>query len=69
VPVGRLAFSGHPATNTVAFAGRLSTRVKLRPGSYVLTILARNAEGAPSAPAALRFSIVASPPSRHARHG
>lgn len=58
VVAGVLAFTGRVATNRVRFQGRISRSKKLRPGTYTLTIVATNAEGARSAPVMLRFTIL-----------
>lgn len=46
-------------TRSLRFAGRLSRRLRLRPGSYRLTLVAKDAAGNRSAPARLRFTLVA----------
>jgi hypothetical protein len=53
-----LSFTGHSATNTVAFAGRISRSDKLKPGRYELVIIATNSAGVRSAPKSLSFTIV-----------
>jgi hypothetical protein len=55
---GTLSFTGHIGTNSVIFAGRISRRDKLNPGTYELIITATNAVGQRSAPVRLRFTIV-----------
>ena len=57
VTVGHLAFTGHAGLDKVRFEGRFSARQKLKPGPYTVTIQAANSTG-PSAPTALRFTIV-----------
>jgi hypothetical protein len=54
---GALSFTGHVGTNSVVFAGRISRRDRLNPGTYELIISATNAAGQHSAPAHLRFTI------------
>jgi hypothetical protein len=52
-----MSFAAHPATNRIAFQGRVSRVRKLRPGRYTLILGARNAAG--SVPShALTFTIV-----------
>jgi hypothetical protein len=55
---GALAFIGHIGTNSVDFAGRISRRDKLSPGTYELVITATNAIDQRSAPVHLRFTIL-----------
>jgi len=55
---GALSFTGHIGTNSVVFAGRISRRDKLNPGTYELIITATNTGGQRSAPVHLRFTIV-----------
>ncbi len=55
---GALSFAGHIGTNSVVFAGRISRRDKLNPGTYELIITATNAVGQRSAPVRLRFTII-----------
>jgi hypothetical protein len=55
---GALVFTGHAGTNSVVFAGRISRRDKLNPGTYELIITATNAAGERSAPVRLRFTIM-----------
>ncbi len=54
---GALSFAGHIGTNKVIFAGRISRRNKLTPGTYELIITATNAVGQRSVPVRLRFTI------------
>jgi hypothetical protein len=56
--VGRLIFTGHGGTNTVAFQGRISKKRKLKPGRYTLVITAASSAGTRSAPKSLSFTIV-----------
>jgi hypothetical protein len=56
--VGRLTFTSHSGTNTVAFQGRISPKKTLKPGRYTLVITAANSAGARSAPKSLSFTIV-----------
>jgi len=58
ITVGALRFTGHRATNTVLFQGRISSTKKLKPGRYTLAITATNSSGARSAQASLTFTIV-----------
>jgi FG-GAP repeat len=55
---GNLTFTGHSGTNKVAFQGRISAVMKLKPGSYTLVIMATNSAGVRSAPKSLSFTIV-----------
>jgi hypothetical protein len=57
-PAGTLSFTGHSGTNSVIFAGRMSSASKLKPGQYKLTITATNAVDQHSAPVRLRFTII-----------
>jgi hypothetical protein len=59
VAKGALSFTGHIGTNTVGFAGRISRRDKLDPGTYELIITATNTGDERSAPVRLRFTIIA----------
>lgn len=54
---GTLAFNGHAGTNTVKFQGRITSRQKLRPGTYTLVISATGPSGA-AAQQRLTFTIV-----------
>jgi hypothetical protein len=54
---GTLTFRGHPDTNSVRFAGRLSATHKLKPGRYTLLIIATNTQGKRSSPRSLTFTI------------
>jgi FG-GAP repeat len=58
VKSGTLSFTGHSATNTVAFAGRISRADKLKPGRYELVITATNSAGQRSQSVSLSFTIV-----------
>jgi hypothetical protein len=55
---GGFSFTGHPGTNKVRFAGRISRTKKLKPGRYTLQITATNTQGKRSAPRSLTFTIV-----------
>jgi hypothetical protein len=55
---GALSFTGHVGTNSVVFAGRISRRDKLNPGTYEVVITATNAVDQRSPPVSLRFTIV-----------
>lgn len=57
-PTQKLVFQGHAGNNRVRFSGRLSRRVKLAPGSYLLTITASDTNGNSSSARKLRFSAV-----------
>ena len=54
---GTLYFTGHSGTNTVAFQGRISSSVRLKPGHYALQITAANSAGHSSS-RQLTFTIV-----------
>lgn len=60
VEEGVLIWAGHTGTNRVPFAGRIPNERRLASGSYVGTIVARNAAGQASRPIGLAFSILAS---------
>ena len=55
---GAISLAGHAESNRITFQGRLSSHRSLPPGSYAMTMTARDAAGLRSAPAALRFTIV-----------
>ena len=55
---GRLSFTAHAGTNSVAFQGRISRSTRLKPGRYTLVITATNSAGAGSTSASLSFAIV-----------
>jgi hypothetical protein len=55
---GVLIWPGHAGTNRVPFAGRIPNEGRLSSGSYVATIVARNAAGQASRPIGLAFSIL-----------
>jgi hypothetical protein len=55
---GSVTFTGHPGTNKVRFAGRISRTKKLNAGRYILQITASNTQGKRSAPRSLTFTIV-----------
>ncbi len=55
---GSFTFTGHPGTNKVRFAGRISRTKKLKTGRYTLQITATNTQGKRSAPQSLTFTIV-----------
>jgi N-acetylneuraminic acid mutarotase len=55
---GLLPLAGHPGLNKVAFQGRISRTLKLKPGTYILMILATNSVGQHSTPTRLTFTIV-----------
>jgi hypothetical protein len=48
---------GRRGVNTIAFAGRLSAKQRLKPGPYKLTVTA-TADGVPSKPRSISFTIV-----------
>jgi hypothetical protein len=54
----RLRLSADQGLNRIRFAARLSRRVRLRPGAYRLTMIARDASGARSEPATARFRAI-----------
>lgn len=58
VKVGTLALAGHAGKDTIAFQGRLSGGGKLRPGTYVVTIIGSARGAASSNPSSLRFTVV-----------
>jgi hypothetical protein len=58
LPAGHLTFTGHPGTNKIRFAGRITHTNKLKPGRYALTITATNPQHAHSPPRSLNFTIV-----------
>jgi hypothetical protein len=68
VTVAKLTFGGHAGTNKVKFAGLVSKRQKLKPGSYTLVISA-TALGRASLPHTLKFTIAAPRRSRSGGHG
>jgi hypothetical protein len=57
IVAGSFTFTGHPGTNKVRFAGRISRTNKLKPGRYTLQITA-TIQGRRSAPRSLTFTIV-----------
>lgn len=59
VDAGALLVAGHVGLNTVRFTGRLLAKRMLAPGSYVATIIARNATGQGSGAVGLPFTILA----------
>jgi hypothetical protein len=54
----QLTFAGHPGSNRLMFQGRISSKRKLKLGSYRLIIAARNPTGQQSSPSVLTFKIV-----------
>jgi hypothetical protein len=62
IVAGTLTFTGHPGTNKVRFAGRISDTKKLSPGPYTLRITATNTQRNRSAPRSLNFTIAKWPP-------
>jgi hypothetical protein len=56
VAAGTLSFTGQAGPNAVPFQGRVSRSTLLRPGRYMLTIVASQS-GKASAPATLNFTI------------
>jgi PKD repeat protein len=58
---GAFAVAGKKGTNGLRFAGRLSTRIKLRPGIYRIRMRATDAAGNRSRFARARFTLVAAP--------
>ena len=63
VSAGTLTFTGHAGANRVKFAGRISNRVKLKPGSYTLAISA-TASKKTSTTHKLTFTIATPPQPR-----
>jgi virginiamycin B lyase len=57
VTAGVLSFTGHEGVNHVRFEGRVSSRTKLTPGPYTVTVSAVNSTG-PATPSSLHFTIV-----------
>jgi hypothetical protein len=55
---GVLIWPGHAGANLVPFAGRIPNGRRLSSGSYVATIVARDAAGQASRPIGLAFSIL-----------
>jgi hypothetical protein len=55
---GHLIINGHPGTNKIRFAGRISHTNKLKPGRYTLTITATGPQHVRSAPRSLNFTII-----------
>lgn len=58
VLVGSFAIAAKPGVNTLRFQGRLSSRTTLEPGTYSVSITARDAGGLTSASRSLLFTIV-----------
>ena len=56
---GVLVWAGHAGTSVVRFAGRTPGGRRLAPGSYVATVVARNAAGQTSSSVGLAFKILA----------
>lgn len=56
-PAGALSVAAKAGSRTVRFEGRLSAARRLRPGRYVVTIVA-TADGATSKPGTLEFQII-----------
>ncbi|HUA11176.1 MAG TPA: hypothetical protein VMA83_04150 [Solirubrobacteraceae bacterium] len=56
-PVGSFSVASHEGSNAVSFQGRITRRVSLRPGVYVVGVTAQNANGR-SRTASLRFRVV-----------
>jgi hypothetical protein len=55
---GSFNLPGHAGSNKVSFQGRLSSSKTLKPGSYTLTITARDSHGLTSPPQSLSFTIL-----------
>jgi hypothetical protein len=68
VTVGTLTFAGHSGPNRVRFAGRISKRVKLKPGSYVLVIKAIASQKS-STVHRLKFTIATPQEPKPTKHG
>jgi IPT/TIG domain len=58
VSVGSLGLAGHAGLDNVRFQGRLSSAKTLKPGSYTVTITARDSHGLASLPHSLSFTII-----------
>jgi hypothetical protein len=58
VSVGSLGLAGHAGLDKVRFQGRLSSAKTLKPGSYTVTITARDSHGLASLPHSLTFTII-----------
>ncbi|MBA3807014.1 MAG: hypothetical protein H0X28_01270 [Solirubrobacterales bacterium] len=58
VKLGVVSLAAHAGINHVAFQGRISSSLRLRPGSYTVTISAINATGQRSGIQRLAFTIV-----------
>jgi trimeric autotransporter adhesin len=58
VLAGTLSFTAHEGTEKLTFDGRLTSKRKLAPGGYKLTITATNANRRTSTPKSLTFAIV-----------
>jgi hypothetical protein len=58
LPVGTLTFSAHAGTDHVSFQGRIPGSKPLAPGSYSVSITAKNGSGEAPSPRSLSFSIV-----------
>jgi alpha-tubulin suppressor-like RCC1 family protein len=67
VTVGTLTFTGHARTNKVKFAGRVSKRHKLKPGSYRLVISATTSRKTATAHT-LKFTIATPPKPKSGKH-
>jgi hypothetical protein len=64
---GGLSAQAKAGTNKIAFRGRLSRKRRLAPGSYRLTLLARDAAGNWSSPISVSFKLMASASSSQAK--
>ncbi len=58
VVAGSLAFAGHAGSNKVRFQGRLSRSTRLSPGSYTVSVTARDSHGPGTLTRSLAFTIV-----------
>jgi hypothetical protein len=58
VGVGSFSLAGHPGLNKVSFQGRLSNAKTLKPGTYGVSITARDSRGLKVASQPLSFTIV-----------
>jgi PKD domain len=57
VTVATLSFPGHAGRDSLFFAGRVSRKMRLRPGRYTVVVVAKNAAGVSSAAQSLSFTI------------
>lgn len=55
---GTVTLAGKAGENSVKFTGKLSGGGELKPGSYTVTITAKDADGTSSKPISLKFTVV-----------